>query len=570
MSREDPPRRLPEGGPPASPPSPPPPADASALLAQAVAARRGRLRAAIAAAIVAALAGSVLLALSGWFLAGAGLAGLAGTAAALAFNYLVPSAFIRLSAVARTAARYGERLWSHEAALHALADIRPRLFARLAAADPRRARPLLAGQAAARLTADVDALEDRVIRLPAAPAAVAAAVVATLLAAWAAWPAGLLAGVGLAAVLPLADRLARRLADPHVAHARRLEGELRAEAAELAAAGPELAASGLAGRAADALAEAAGRLDAARRRAARGSALVGGLPLALGGALAAGIVLLAAGQAPAPLLAAAVLGVMAAADALGAPVRARLDAPRSTEALARLAALGGPAVPAAPGAGAGAAAPLAGDARLVIAGHVLQPGERLALVGRSGSGKTRLIETLAGLRDDAPEPLLVAGADPRRLPAAELAARFALAPQDPALIAGTVADNLRLARPGLGEAELWAALEVACLAKEVRALPQGLDTWLGDGARRLSGGQRKRLALARALLAGRRWLLLDEPSEGLDAATEARLARSLDAWAARTGTGLVIASHRPALAALAGERRLALPAGAPGPGEPTG
>jgi ATP-binding cassette subfamily C protein CydC len=570
MSRADPPRRTPEGGAPGPPPAPTPPVDAAALLAQAVAARRGRLRAAIAASILAALAGSVLLALSGWFLAGAGLAGLAGTAAALAFNYLVPSAFIRLSAVVRTAARYGERLWSHEAALHALADIRPRLFARLATADPRRSRPLLAGQAAARLTADVDALEDRVIRLPATPAAVMAAVVATLLAAWAAWPAGLLAGAGLVAVLPLADRLARRLADPHVAGARRLEGQLRAEAAELAAAGPELAASGLSGRAAAALAEAAVLLDATRRRAARGAALVAGLPPALGALLAAGIVLLAAGQASAPLLAAAVLGVMAAADALGAPVRARLDAPRSAEGLARLAALEDPAAAAAPGAAAPVAAPVAGDERLVIAGHVLQPGGRLALVGRSGSGKTRLIETLAGLRDDAPEPLAVAGADPRRLPVAELAARFALAPQDPALFAGTVADNLRLARPGLDEAELWAALETACLAEEVHALPHELQTWLGDGARRLSGGQRKRLALARALLAARPWLLLDEPSEGLDAATEGRLAQSLDAWAARTGTGLVIASHRPALAALAGNRRLALPLTGQGQGDAIG
>jgi ATP-binding cassette subfamily C protein CydC len=82
---------------------------------------------------------------------------------------------------------------------------------------------------------------------------------------------------------------------------------------------------------------------------------------------------------------------------------------------------------------------------------------------------------------------------------------FAYAPQDAGLIAGTVADNLRLARPGITEAEMWEALEAACLAETVRSLPQGLAEWLGDNGARLSGGQRKRLALARALLAQKPW-----------------------------------------------------------------
>ena len=87
-------------------------------------------------------------------------------------------------------------------------------------------------------------------------------------------------------------------------------------------------------------------------------------------------------------------------------------------------------------------------------------------------------------------------------------------------------------------------------------MPQGLDQWVGDGGARLSGGQRKRLSIARAILSARRWLLLDEPSEGLDRMTEARLVRGLDSWLRETEAGLVVVSHRRALLALAGEGRV--------------
>jgi len=176
----------------------------------------------------------------------------------------------------------------------------------------------------------------------------------------------------------------------------------------------------------------------------------------------------------------------------------------------------------------------------------LPPGGRVLVAGPSGSGKSRLLGTLIGLRGDAPETLLVDGVDVRALGLNRLRRQFALAPQDAGLIAGTVADNLRLARPRVTEAAMWQALDLACMAETVRAMPGGLDEWLGGDGARLSGGQRKRLALARAVLAGRPWLLLDEPTEGLDAATEAMVIDRLEHWLASTGTGLVLVSHRPA------------------------
>lgn len=190
------------------------------------------------------------------------------------------------------------------------------------------------------------------------------------------------------------------------------------------------------------------------------------------------------------------------------------------------------------------------DSVLSVAGVRLLHGARLALIGPSGSGKTRILETLAGWRADAPQPLLLGGVPAASIAFSALSAAFALAPQAPRLMAGSIADNLRLAAPGLSEAALWAALEIVVLAKDVRALAGGLDAYVGEGASQLSGGQRKRLALARALLAGRPWLLLDEPTEGLDAATEAELVRRLQDWLDETGTGLILASHRPAPLAL--------------------
>jgi len=188
----------------------------------------------------------------------------------------------------------------------------------------------------------------------------------------------------------------------------------------------------------------------------------------------------------------------------------------------------------------------------------LEAGERLGIAGRSGSGKTILLETLAGIRPaEANSGILLDGDHIAALDPVSVRAAFALSPQDAQLLSGTVRDNLRIARSGLNDAAIWAALEVACLADEIRAMPHGLDQWTGDGGARLSGGQRKRLSLARALLAGKSWLLLDEPSEGLDRETEARLAVRLDSWLRETGAGLVIVSHRPVLLALA-VRRLTL------------
>jgi ATP-binding cassette subfamily C protein CydC len=137
------------------------------------------------------------------------------------------------------------------------------------------------------------------------------------------------------------------------------------------------------------------------------------------------------------------------------------------------------------------------------------------------------------------------------LPAPDAArALFAYAPQQAVLLAGSVRENLKLALPSADDDALWAALEDADLADRVRAAPAGLNAPLGENGARLSGGERRRLGLARAYLRPAPWLVLDEPTEGLDAVTEARVLERLAARLARTGQGLILVSHRPAPLAL--------------------
>ncbi|HVX21666.1 MAG TPA: thiol reductant ABC exporter subunit CydD [Acidimicrobiales bacterium] len=174
---------------------------------------------------------------------------------------------------------------------------------------------------------------------------------------------------------------------------------------------------------------------------------------------------------------------------------------------------------------------------------VMERGEHVGVVGPSGAGKTTLLDLVAGLVRPAAGQVLVDGVplSPGGLQAWR--ARLAWAPQRPVLFSGTVADNLRLGLPDLSDAELWAALEVACLAEVVAALPGGLRAPMAEHADTLSAGERQRLAIARAVASPQAELvLLDEPTAQLDPATEAALVERLRDVVA--GRGLLLVTHR--------------------------
>ncbi|WP_157218067.1 ATP-binding cassette domain-containing protein [Flavisphingomonas formosensis] len=515
------------------------------LLGRIAAPYRATRLAATLCAAATAVSGTLLLGLAGWFIAGAAIAGVAGIAAVQGFNYLLPSAGIRLLAILRTLGRYGERLLGHRAALLVLADLRVALFEQLVR-RPLGAGERTSGEAAALLIQDVQAIEDRFVRAPAQAAAlcgIGAALLLTLL-------AGTAATIALAAILAAtaaaAWTAARRWLPGPAADVQRQIAELKHELVEYAAASPEIAAYGLTASINAGLAEQAARLDAARLAFARGEARLAALGLAASGIAMAAVIALSHGSLPITLL--AVLAAAGASEALGALIRSFGRDAVIAAGLARLEQLAqaNDRKQAAPARPAGERLTLPGTPQVTLAA-----GERLAITGRSGIGKTRLVETLAGWRDTPDPALLIDGQPLDAWPPEARRSLFALSPQNAAMIGGTIADNLRLARPGLAGEALWRALEAACLAEEVRAMPDGLSTWIGDSGARLSGGQRKRLSIARALLAGRRWLLLDEPSEGLDPETEAELCRRLALWLDAEGCGLILVTHRPAMLPLA-------------------
>ncbi|MFE9771118.1 thiol reductant ABC exporter subunit CydD [Streptomyces sp. NPDC005931] len=197
----------------------------------------------------------------------------------------------------------------------------------------------------------------------------------------------------------------------------------------------------------------------------------------------------------------------------------------------------------------------------------VEPGETVALVGPSGAGKSTLLHVLLGFVRPAEGRVRIGGADLAGLDPAEWHSHVAWVPQRPHLYAGTVAENVRLVRPDADDDAVRRALRDAGALEFVDGLPEGVDTVLGEDGAGLSAGQRQRLALARAFLADRPVLLLDEPTAALDGATEAEVVAAVRRLAA--GRTVLLVVHRPALLAVA-DRVVRLRGRTGGPGAGTG
>ncbi len=484
-------------------------------------ARRGMLLAGAVLAATTVLAGIGLLGVSGWFITATAIAGLL-PATAYAFDVFAPSAAIRLLALSRTAARYGERMTTHEATLSVLAALREKLFRGFAA--PQAAKNLQARPARLlnRLTADIDALDSLYLRVlvPAAVAVLAA--VAT--------------GIGLAFLDPLAGILAalflvaaglcipvRSALKAEKFSRRRAVGleALRARTADLVNGQAELLTTARLSAQVSAVKQADDYLlscDEALNRIETNAGFSFGLATAvlLSAALLGMAWLAEQGTVSAPAAALGLLVCFAALEPFTALRRGAMELGRTLFSARRIAPrLSAPAqtyCPALPRLGM--AAELEG-VRLERDGNdqpvltninlAVAAGERVAIIGPSGAGKTSFIQLLAG-------ELRPAAGTVSALPSLPMTQRSQL-------FRDSIADNLRLAKPAATERELWGALEAAGLAEHVRSLPAGLETRLGEAGQGLSGGQSRRLALARFLLIDKPLWLLDEVTEGLDGET---------------------------------------------------
>ena len=170
----------------------------------------------------------------------------------------------------------------------------------------------------------------------------------------------------------------------------------------------------------------------------------------------------------------------------------------------------------------GAEAPVLTDVSMVA-----EPGQVTAIIGSTGSGKTTLLSLIPRLFDATSGAVLVDGVDVRDLDPHTLWGRIGLVPQKPYLFSGTVASNLRFADPLATDQQLWAALEIAQATDFVRAMPGGLEAIIAQGGSNVSGGQRQRLAIARALVRQPEIYLFDDSFSALDLATDARLRAAL-------------------------------------------
>ncbi|WP_127572861.1 thiol reductant ABC exporter subunit CydC [Georgenia faecalis] len=483
-----------------------------------------------------------------------------------AMQLSIAAVAVRTFGISRGLLRYLERLASHDVALRGMTNLRTEIYRRLAEGRTEAVVGVRRGDLLARVGADVDDVGDAVVRglLPAAVAVVVGLGSVGLLAAFLP-AAGAWLGLCLVVAGVLAPWLATRAAARLEREQARARGEVAALTLTLLDGAGELAVSGRTASVHAALAGAEADLARAADRAARPTALaIAAGPLSTGlavlGALVLGIPATTAGALAPVELAVVVLTPLAVFEAVTLLPAAGVQLLRSRQAAARILELLDAARPGAgPGGAPGEAAPRVAARRaraqaapapaLTSTGPVtpattpgpvlearglacgwpggptlltgldlrLEPGRSAVLVGPSGTGKTTLLLTLAGLLPPHGGEVLLDGRPLADVAPDARAAAVVMTGEDAHLFDTTVLENLRVARGDVDEAAARDALGQVGLGPWLDRLPTGLDTVLGADGAQVSGGERRRLLVARALLARAPLLLLDEPTEHLDA-----------------------------------------------------
>jgi thiol reductant ABC exporter CydC subunit len=501
-------------------------------------------------------------------LAGVGLMSLAGYLITRAAEHppilslTVAIVAVRAFGIGRPVARYFERLQTHDLAFRVLARIRVAFYRKLEPQVPADARAYRRGDLLIRMVGDVDATQDLFVRDLAPPlVAVVTATVAVALAVSFLPAAGLVLALGLAlggiALPAVAALLGSRTGSRYT----KVRAELTAELVELLHGAPELVVLGADEAACDRVRALDAELVTLGRREALAGGIVEGLTTTVAGLTVVGVLAVsvhatAVGSLDRVMIAALALGSMAAFESVASLPAAGLGLRCTLESAERILAIADlvPSIrdPA-------DARTLPSDSTLGLDDVTfdyaddetwglrdidlrLTPGRRIALVGPSGAGKSTVAHLLVRFLDPRSGRVTLGDTDMRDLRQRDVRSVVALDAQDAYLFSTSIRENVRLARPTATDLDIEDAVRRANLWPWIDRLPDGLDTQVGEDGAAVSGGERRRIALARALLADTPVVVLDEPTAHLDPPTANAV--FADALAATLGRSVLVITHR--------------------------
>ncbi|AUO65044.1 cysteine/glutathione ABC transporter ATP-binding protein/permease CydC [Citrobacter freundii complex sp. CFNIH2] len=511
----------------------------------------------IVLAIITLLASIGLLTLSGWFLSASAVAGFAGI---YSFNYMLPAAGVRGAAITRTAGRYFERLVSHDATFRVLQHLRIHTFSKLLPLSPAGLARYRQGELLNRIVADVDTLDHLYLRVisPLVGAFVVIMVVTIGLSVLDVTLACTLGGVMLLTlfIMPPVFYRAGKTTGQNLTH---LRGQYRQQLTAWLQGQAELTIFGASDRYRAQMEATELQWHEAQRRQSELTALSQALMLLIGAVAILLMLWMAAGGVggnaqPGALIALFVFCALAAFEAL-APVTGAFQhlgqviasAMRITELTEQKPEVTFPTdisdVPVQVTLtlhDVSFSYPEQAQKALDSLSLQVNPGEHIAILGRTGCGKSTLLQLLTRAWDPQQGEILLNGRPIATLNEATLRKTISVVPQRVHLFSATLRDNLLLAAPDASDEQLADTLRRVGLEKLLD--DAGLNSWLGEGGRQLSGGELRRLAIARALLHDAPLMLLDEPTEGLDATTESQMLELL-AEVMRDKT-LLMVTHR--------------------------
>ncbi|GJL36360.1 cysteine/glutathione ABC transporter ATP-binding protein/permease CydC [Enterobacter hormaechei] len=494
-------------------------------------------------AIVTLLASIGLLTLSGWFLSASAVVGAAGL---YSFNYMLPAAGVRGAAITRTAGRYFERLVSHDATFRVLQHLRVTTFSKLLPLSPAGLSRFRQGELLNRVVADVDTLDHLYLRVisPLVGALVVIAVVTVGLSVLDVSLALMLGGIMLATLIILPP-LFYRAGKPTGESLTQLRGQYRQQLTTWLQGQAELTIFGASQRYREQMENTELSWHDAQRRQSDLTAASQAVMLLIGALAVLTMLWFASGSVgdntqPGALIALFVFCALAAFEAL-APVTGAFQHLGQVIASAVRITQITDCPPEVQFPQSSMMAPAAVNVRLqeISFSYPEQPqkalnginlsisaGEHIAVLGRTGCGKSTLLQLLTRAWDPQHGEILLNEVPLTHYSETTLRASISMVPQRVHLFSATLRDNLLLAAPQASDEALTEVLNRTGLEKLLD--DSGLNAWLGEGGRQLSGGELRRLAIARALLHDAPLVLLDEPTEGLDAATESQILELLE------------------------------------------